>query len=162
MPRISPSLWFDGQAEQAAEFYTSIFPNSSIDTVARSTSDTPAGPKGMVLTVDFTLDGTRFVGLNGGPDFTFNEAVSFVIDCRDQAEVDRYWDALLAGGGEPGPCGWLRDRFGLSWQVIPQQLYETINGPDAAGAERAMQAMLRMGKIEVAELQAAYEGRSTT
>ena len=162
MPRISPSLWFDGQAEDAAAFYTSIFPNSSIDTVARAASDTPSGPKGMVLTVDFTLDGNRFVGLNGGPDFKFNEAVSFVIDCRDQAEVDRYWDALLAGGGEPGPCGWLRDRFGLSWQVVPQQLYETVNGPDAASAERAMQAMLRMGKLDVAELQAAYEGRSTS
>jgi predicted 3-demethylubiquinone-9 3-methyltransferase (glyoxalase superfamily) len=158
MPRISPSLWFDGNAEQAAEFYTSIFPNSRIETVARASSDNPAGPKGSVLTIDFTLDGTRFVGLNGGPDFRFNEAVSFVIDCEDQAEVDRYWDALSADGGQPGPCGWVKDRFGLSWQVVPKQLYETLNGPDAAGAERAMQAMLQMGKLDVAALEAAYAG----
>ena len=122
------------------------------------TSDTPSGKKGDVLTVNFTLRGQPFVGLNGGPDFKFNEAVSFVIDCEDQAEVDRYWDALVEGGGEHGPCGWLKDRFGLSWQVVPKQLYEVLEGPDPAGAERAMQAMLQMGKLDVAALEAAYAG----
>jgi predicted 3-demethylubiquinone-9 3-methyltransferase (glyoxalase superfamily) len=162
MPRISPMLWFDAQAEEAATFYTSIVPNSSIDSVSRAASDTPSGAKGTVLTVEFTLDGARFTALNGGPEFAFSEAISFVIDCQDQAEVDRYWDALPADGGEPGPCGWLKDRFGVSWQVIPKQLNETINGPDAAGAERAMQAMLGMHKLDVAALEAAYAGTVTT
>ena len=161
MKPIAPCLWFDGQAEDAARFYTSVFPDSSIDTVARSSADTPSGEKGSVLTVDFTIRGQRFVGLNGGPDFTFNEAISFVVDCEDQAEVDRYWEALAADGGEHGPCGWLKDRFGVSWQVIPARLYELINGRDAAGSQRAMEAMLRMGKIEVAELEAAYGGGAT-
>jgi len=159
MRPISPCLWFDGQAEEAARFYTSIFPDSSIDEVSRSSAETPSGPKGMVLTVSFRLNGQSFVGLNGGPDFTFSEAISFVIDCADQAEVDRYWEALTADGGSPGPCGWLKDRFGVSWQVVPARLYELINGPDAAGSERAMQAMLQMGKIDLAGLEQAYAGR---
>jgi predicted 3-demethylubiquinone-9 3-methyltransferase (glyoxalase superfamily) len=111
----------------------------------------------MVLTVDFTLDGQHFQGLNGGPDFSFNEAVSFVIECEDQDEVDRLWDALTADGGEPGPCGWLKDRFGLSWQIVPRQLNELVGDPDPERARRAMEAMLRMGKIDVAELQRAAE-----
>jgi predicted 3-demethylubiquinone-9 3-methyltransferase (glyoxalase superfamily) len=156
MRPIAPCLWFNGQAEEAATFYTSIFPNSRIDEVARATADTPSGPKGMVLTVDFQVNGQRFVGLNGGPDFAFSEAISFIVDCADQAEVDRYWEALTADGGEPGPCGWLKDRFGVSWQVVPTRLYELINGPDAAGAERAMKAMLAMGKLDVAEVERAY------
>ena len=160
MSKLSPCLWFNGEAEEAAEFYTGIFPDSRIDQVSNAASDTPSGEKGMVLTVTFTLGGQRFVGLNGGPDFTFNEAVSFMIDCGDQAEVDRYWEALTAGGGEPGPCGWLKDRFGVSWQVIPKQLYEVLEGPDRAGAERAMQAMLQMTKLDVAALEAAYAGTS--
>ncbi len=158
MPRLAPCLWFDGQAEEAATFYTSIFPDGRIETVARASADTPSGPKNSVLTVDFTLDGQRFVGLNGGPEFTFSEAISFVIDCADQAEVDRYWTALTADGGAPGPCGWLKDRFGVSWQVVPRRMYELINGPDAAASERAMQAMLQMSKLDVAELERAYAG----
>ena len=111
----------------------------------------------MVLTVDFTLNGQQFQGLNGGPDFSFNEAVSFVIECEDQAEVDRLWDALTANGGEPGPCGWLKDRFGLSWQIVPRQLNELVGDPDPERARRAMEAMLKMGKINVAELQRAAD-----
>ncbi len=159
MRAIAPCLWFNGQAEEAANFYASIFPDSRVDEVSRSTADTPSGPKGMVLTVEFTLRGQRFIGLNGGPQFTFSEAISFVVDCRDQAEVDRYWDALTAGGGEPGPCGWLKDRFGVSWQVVPQRMYEFINGPDAEGSERAMKAMLEMSKLDLAEVERAYTGR---
>ena len=158
MKPITPCLWFDGQAEQAATFYTGIFPDGRIDSVDRSPAEVPSGEKGSVLTVNFTINGMRFVGLNGGPDFAFNEAVSFMVHCEDQVEVDRYWDALLDGGGEPGPCGWLKDRFGVSWQVIPKQLLETIGGADAAGAERAMQAMLKMQKLDVAALEAAYAG----
>ena len=125
-----PCLWFDGKAEDAATFYTSLLPDSSVDKVWRSPADTPSGPAGIVLTVDFTLNGHHFQGLNGGPDFSFNEAVSFVIECEDQDEVDRLWDALSADGGEPGPCGWLKDRFGLSWQIVPRQLNELVGDPD--------------------------------
>jgi predicted 3-demethylubiquinone-9 3-methyltransferase (glyoxalase superfamily) len=152
-----PCLWFDGKAEEAARFYTSLLPDSSVDKVWRSPADTPSGPAGMVLTVDFTLNGQHFQGLNGGPDFSFNEAVSFVIECEDQAEVDRMWDALTADGGEPGPCGWLKDRFGLSWQIVPRQLNELVGDSDPERARRAMEAMLKMGKIDVAELQAAAD-----
>jgi predicted 3-demethylubiquinone-9 3-methyltransferase (glyoxalase superfamily) len=158
MSAITPCLWFDGQAEEAAKLWTSIFPDSRIDRVNQSASDTPSGAKGTVLTVEFTLRGQPFVGLNGGPDFHFNEAISFVVDCESQAEVDRYWEALTAGGGEPGPCGWLKDRFGVSWQVVPRRLNELIQSPDSDGAERAMQAMLSMSKIDVAELERAFAG----
>jgi len=158
MPAITPCLWFDGKARDAAEFYASVFPDSRVDKVDRSAAETPSGPKGMVLTVEFTLSGQPFVGLNGGPDFQFNEAISFMVDCADQAEVDHYWEALTAGGGQPGPCGWLKDRFGVSWQVIPRRLNELVGGPDAAAAERAMKAMLEMSKIDVAELERAYAG----
>jgi predicted 3-demethylubiquinone-9 3-methyltransferase (glyoxalase superfamily) len=155
MPALTPCLWFNGQAEEAAGFYASIFPDSRVEKVDPSPSETPSGPKGMVLTVEFTLSGQRFVGLNGGPDFQFNEAISFVIDCADQAEVDHYWDALTADGGQPGPCGWLKDRFGISWQVIPRRLNELIGSSDPGAAERAMKAMLEMSKIDVAELERA-------
>ena len=158
MPAITPCLWFDGKAQDAVEFYASVFPDSRVAKVDRSVAETPSGPKGMVLTVEFTLSGQPFVGLNGGPDFQFNEAISFMVDCADQAEVDHYWEALTAGGGQPGPCGWLKDRFGVSWQVIPRRLNELIGGPDAAAAERAMKAMLQMSKIDVAELERAYAG----
>ena len=159
MSKITPCLWFDrNQAEEAAKLYTSVFPNSRIDKVNRSPADNPSTPKGAVLTVDFTLDGQRFIGLNGGPEFPFTEAVSFSIDCKDQAEVDKYWDALIAGGGAPSVCGWLKDRFGVSWQVVPRQLSEMLESPDRDAAERAMQAMLEMTKIDVAKLQEAYEG----
>ncbi len=157
MDKISPCLWFDGVAEEAAEFYTSLFPNSHIDSVDRAPGDTPSGPKGSVLTVPFTLAGRSFIGLNGGPDFKFTEAISLSIDCEDQAEVDRYWDALIANGGEPSVCGWLKDRFGVSWQVIPRQLPQLLASPDRDAAERVLQAMLKMTKIEVAELERAFD-----
>jgi predicted 3-demethylubiquinone-9 3-methyltransferase (glyoxalase superfamily) len=157
MAAIYPCLWFDGNAEQAAEFYTTLFPDSHIDKIWRSPADTPSGPAGIVLTVDFTVAGQRLQGLNGGDDFTFNEAVSLVYECEDQAEVDTLWAALTADGGEPGPCGWLKDRFGLSWQIVPKELNRLMDDPDPERARRAMEAMLQMGKIEVDELRAAAD-----
>jgi predicted 3-demethylubiquinone-9 3-methyltransferase (glyoxalase superfamily) len=158
--KISPCLWFDGNAEEAARFYTALFPNSRIDGVDGSPADTPSGPEGSVLAVSFWLDGRSFIALNGGPDFTFSEAISMSIDCQDQAEVDRYWEALLADGGEPSVCGWLKDRFGLSWQVVPRQMNEMFQSPDRAAAKRAMEAMLKMTKIEVSELERAFAGEA--
>jgi predicted 3-demethylubiquinone-9 3-methyltransferase (glyoxalase superfamily) len=155
--KISPCLWFNGEAEEAATFYTSLFPDSRILSVDRSPADTPSGPKDMVLTVDFALGDQTFIALNGGPDFTFNESISFSIDCEDQAEVDRYWDALIAGGGEHSVCGWLKDRFGVSWQVVPRQLTEMLRSRDREAAGRAMEAMLKMTKIEVKELEEAFK-----
>src|SRR6187200_670774 len=158
MGKPYPCLWFDGNAEEAATFYTTLLPDSHVDRVWRSPAETPSGPAGVVLTVDFTLAGQQLQGLNGGPEFKFNEAVSFVIDCDDQAEVDRLWDALTASGGEPGPCGWLKDPFGLSWQIVPRRLDELLNDPEPERARRAMEAMLKMGKIEVAALEDAADG----
>lgn len=158
MNTITPTLWFDGNAEEAAEFYVGLFPDSRIDTVHRSPADYPSGGKDEVLLVQFTLAGRSFTGLNGGPMFQFTEAVSFDIDCEDQAEVDHYWERLTAGGGSPSQCGWCKDRFGLSWQVVPRRLRELLGSPDRAAAERAMQAMLTMSKLDVAALEAAYEG----
>lgn len=158
MPNITPMLWFDGTAEEAAKFYTSTFPNSRIDKVVKAAADNPSNHKGDVMTVEFTLDGATFVGLNGGPDFKFNEAISFVIDCQDQAEVDRYWEALIKGGGEPSVCGWLKDKFGVSWQVVPRQLNEMMESDDHAAAERATKAMLQMTKLDIAKLEEAYRG----
>src|SRR4029077_9625148 len=143
---ISPFLWFDTQAEEAAKFYVSVFPNSKITTVVRTTEAGP-GPKGSVLTVAFQLDGKEFVALNGGPNFKFTEAVSFVIDCKNQEEVDHYWSKLLAGGGKESQCGWLWDRYGLSWQVTPTILLEMINDPDPKKSARVMAAMMKMVKI---------------
>lgn len=157
MAKITPCLWFDGKAEEAAEFYVSLLPDSRVDKVWRSPADTPSGPAGMVLTVDFTLAGQPLQGLNGGPQFKFSEAISFGIECEDQAEVDRLWDKLTADGGEPGPCGWLKDRFGLSWQIVPRELNEMVDDPDPDRARRAVEAMLKMGKIEVDELRRAVE-----
>jgi predicted 3-demethylubiquinone-9 3-methyltransferase (glyoxalase superfamily) len=156
--KISPCLWFDGQAEEAAAFYTSLFPNSRIDHIDRSPGETPSGPEGMVLSIEFTLDGGSFIALNGGPDFKFNEAISFSIDCEDQAEVDRYWDALIADGGEPSVCGWLKDRFGVSWQVVPKVLPEYLRSDDREAAKRALDAMLKMTKLDVSALREAYDG----
>ena len=156
--KIAPCLWFDGQAEEAANFYVSLLPDSRVDGVHRAPADYPSGKRGDVLTVDFTLGGRQFVGLNGGPHFKFNEAVSFQIYCGDQREVDRLTEALSAVP-EAEQCGWVKDRFGLSWQVIPRRMPELFAGSDRAGAERAMQAMLRMTKIDIVELEAAYEGR---
>ena len=156
MPKITPCLWFDTQGEDAARFYTSIFPSSRIVEVARYGE---AGPRdaGAVMAVRFELDGQEFVALNGGPEFTFDEAISFQIDCADQAEVDRYSRALT-DGGEQGPCGWVKDRFGLSWQVVPARLMELLSDPDEARAQRAMAAMLEMRKIDIAAVEAAASG----
>jgi predicted 3-demethylubiquinone-9 3-methyltransferase (glyoxalase superfamily) len=156
MQKITPCLWFDTEGEEAARFYTSIFPNSKIVETTRYGS---AGPRdeGTVMTVLFELDGQRFVALNGGPEFKPNEAISFQVDCGSQDEVDSYWDALTAGG-EPGPCGWLKDRFGVSWQIVPKVLTELIAGSDPETSQRVMAAMLSMGKIEIAELERAAAG----
>lgn len=158
MPKITPNLWFDGNAEEAAEFYVSLLPDSHIDNVYRSPADNPSTPAGAVLLVDFTVAGQRFTGINGGPQFTFTEAVSFAIDCEDQAEVDRLWEILTARGGEPGQCGWLKDRYGLSWQIVPREMGELLGSSDSEGARRAMEAMLGQTKIDLEELRRAFHG----
>ena len=155
MQQITPFLWFDNQAEEAANFYTSIFPNSRITGITRYGNGAP-GPAGQVMTVAFEINGQKFTALNGGPHFKFTEAVSFVINCETQEEVDSYWNALTADGGEESQCGWLKDRFGLSWQVVPKALIETVQGPDQEGAKRALAAMMQMKKIEISKLEEAY------
>ena len=177
MPTITPNLWFDTEALEAAEHYCSIFPDSEITAVTHYTESGP-GEEGTVLTVEFVLDGNRFVAINGGPVFPFTEAVSFTVACRDQdevdyywdrlvdggvqdqAELDRYWDALLADGGEEGQCGWLKDKYGLSWQVVPEGMIEVLTSGDRERADRAMAAMMQMVKLDVAALEAAAEGRA--
>lgn len=154
--KIRPCLWFDNQAEEAVNFYVSLFDDAEILEVSRYGEDGP-GPAGQVMVATFRLAGREFLALNGGPLFSFTEAVSFMIDCKDQAEVDFYWDKLTEGG-EESQCGWLKDRYGLSWQVIPTVLVELIGGPDPVRANRAFQAMLQMQKIDIAKLQAAYDG----
>jgi predicted 3-demethylubiquinone-9 3-methyltransferase (glyoxalase superfamily) len=158
MAKIHPFLWFDNQAEAAMDFYVSIFPNSKVLSVQRYGPGGP-GPEGSVMTADFELDGQRITALNGGPVYQLSPAFSFVIDCADQKEVDHYWDRLIEGG-QASQCGWLTDRFGFSWQVVPKQLFETIGGPDAAGRQRAMAAMMQMVKLDVAKLEAAYAGEA--
>jgi len=153
MQKITPFLWFDTEGEDAAKFYTSVFPNSKIGEISRYGSAGPR-PEGTVMTVSFELDGQRFVALNGGPEFTFSEAVSFLVNCDTQDEVDSYWSAL-SEGGEEGPCGWLKDKFGLSWQIVPKRLPELLADPDRERAQRVMEAMLKMRKIEVDELERA-------
>ena len=155
MPRITPNLWFDTQGEEAAEFYDSVFPNSKITNVAHYTEAGPR-PAGTVMTVDFVLDGQEYTAINGGPEFTFNEAVSLLVNCADQEEVDYYW-AKLSEGGEEGPCGWLKDRYGLSWQICPETLNELVSDPDRGRAQRAMQAMFGMKKLDIAALRAAAD-----
>jgi predicted 3-demethylubiquinone-9 3-methyltransferase (glyoxalase superfamily) len=157
MQRISPFLWFDDQAEQAAEFYVSLFPNSRILEVMRFADDAPGQAAG-VTTVRFELDGLEFDALNGGPLFPFTEAVSFSVSVDDQEEIDRLWNALTADGGEPGQCGWLKDRWGLSWQIVPTSLSRLLSDPDPARAKRATEAMLSMGKLDIAALQTAADG----
>ena len=154
--KIIPNLWFDTEAEEAADFYTSVFKNSRIVNVARYTEAGPR-PAGTVMTVEFELDGQRFVGINGGPEFTFDEAVSFQITCEDQDEVDYYWERL-SEGGEEGQCGWLTDRYGLSWQVVPTGMEEVFTDPDPERARRAMEAMLKMSKLDIAALRSAADG----
>jgi predicted 3-demethylubiquinone-9 3-methyltransferase (glyoxalase superfamily) len=157
MSKITPCLWFDGEAEEAANFYVSLLPDSKIEVVQRNMTDGRGGKAGTVLLVEFTLAGQRFMALNGGMRFEYTHAVSFKIDCADQAEVDRLWEALTADGGEPGRCGWLKDRFGVSWQIVPTALVKYLGGADRAGAQRALQAMLAMGKLDIDDLKTAYE-----
>lgn len=158
MPKLTPCLWFDTQAEEAAQLYVSVFPGSKITHVSHYGEAGPR-PAGTVMTVSFELDGQPFLALNGGPEFTFDEAISFQVDCADQEEVDHYWSAL-SKGGEEGPCGWLKDRFGLSWQIVPRRLPELLADLDPGRSQRAMRAMLAMKKIEIEELEraAASEG----
>ena len=156
MPRITPNLWFDTEAEEAAEYYCSIFPNSKITTVSHYTEGAPR-EAGMVMTVSFLLDGQEFTAINGGPEFKFNESISLLINCADQAEVDHYWTQLTEGGEEV-QCGWLKDRYGVSWQVVPAGFDEVFAGGDPARAERAMKAMLGMKKLDLAALKAAADG----
>ncbi|GJO51447.1 VOC family protein [Mycobacterium marinum] len=153
MPAITPSLWFDHNLAEAAQFYTSVFPNSQIEGFNRYTEAGPGEP-GTVISGTFVLDGVRFIGINGGPQFSFTEAVSFAVNCKDQDEVDYYWDRLTQGG-EQSQCGWCKDRFGLSWQIVPDRLYELLSDPDPARAAGATTAMLGMRKIVVAELEEA-------
>lgn len=160
--RIAPCLWFNGEAEDAAKFYVSIFPDSRIDSVSRYDGGTrlPVSfPKGTALMVEFTLAGQRFQALNGGPQFKHSEAISLSVSCRDAKEVDHYWSALIAKGGAEGPCGWCKDRFGVSWQVVPQGLGELLSDPDPGRAGRAMEAMLKMKKLDLAAMQAAADRR---
>ena len=154
--KITPFLWFDHQAEQAVSFYASIFPNSKILKIARY-GDAGPGPAGSAMTVEFQLEGQTFVGLNGGPHFKFNEAVSFVINCQNQAEVDHYWEKLTAGGTEV-QCGWLKDKFGLSWQVVPSELPDLLSHPDPEKSQRVMKAMMAMKKIIIEDLKQAHGG----
>jgi predicted 3-demethylubiquinone-9 3-methyltransferase (glyoxalase superfamily) len=158
MSKISPCLWFDGEAEQAAKLYVSLLPDSRIEQVQKNISDSRAGKAGSVLVVEFTLAGQRFMALNGGTRFEYTHAVSFKIDCADQAEVDRLWEALCAEGGQAEQCGWLRDRFGVFWQIVPTVLPKLLGGPDRQGAQRAMAAMLQMTKLDIGGLERAYQG----
>jgi len=158
MSKIAPCLWFNGEAEEAANFYVSLLPNSKIDTVQKNTVDSPGGKAGSVLVVTFTLAGQSFMALNGGMRFDYTQAVSFKIDCEDQAEVDRLWAMLTADGGQAIRCGWLKDRYGVYWQIVPTALPTYLGGENREGAARAMQAMLGMIKLDIAALRRAYEG----
>ena len=162
MQKITPFLWFDGQAEDAVNFYTSLFKNSKIGRILRYTEDVAENadrPVGSVLTIEFEIEGQKFVSLNGGPLFKFNESVSFVINCETQEEVDYFWGDLTADGGEESQCGWLKDKFGLSWQITPTVLIDMLHDKDPEKAERVMKAMLQMQKIEIPKLKAAYGGK---
>lgn len=157
MQKITPFLWYDGKAEEAAQLYVSLFKNAKITEVRHSPGDTPSGPKGAVMTVTFEIEGQSFTALNGGPHFKFTPAISLFVDCDTQDEVDRLWDKL-SEGGEKSRCGWLVDRYGVSWQIIPKALGRFLGDPDRAKAERAMKAMLQMGKIDIATLERAFNG----
>jgi predicted 3-demethylubiquinone-9 3-methyltransferase (glyoxalase superfamily) len=157
-PTIVPCLWFDGRALEAAEFYVSLFPDSQIDRILRSSIDTPGAKKGDPLLIEFTLGGTQHQALNGGPHEPFSTAISLSVLCGDQAEVDRLWDALTADGGKPIQCSWLKDKFGVAWQIVPEALPRMLHDEDSVKAKRVMEAMIQMVKIDVARLQAAYNG----
>jgi predicted 3-demethylubiquinone-9 3-methyltransferase (glyoxalase superfamily) len=158
MQKISPFLWFDGKAEEAANFYISIFKNSKIVNVMRYGEAGP-GPKGSVMGVTFQLDGQEFMAINGGPQFTFSPAISFFVKCETQAEIDQFWEELLAGGGKTQQCGWLTDRYGVTWQIVPTVLGQLLQSKDAEKSQRAMRAMMQMVKLDIAALQKAYDGR---
>ena len=156
--KIAPCLWFNKNAEEAAKFYAATFPDSRVVAVHKSPMDYPSGKAGDVLTVDFTVLGQPFVGLNGGPEFSFDEAVSFQVFTDTQEETDRYWNAIVVGGGQESVCGWCKDRFGLNWQIVPRALMNAITSPDKAAAGRAMDAMMKMKKIDIATIEAARAG----
>ena len=156
--KIAPCLWFNKNAEEAAKFYAATFPDSRVVAVHKSPMDYPSGKAGDVLTVDFTVLGQPFVGLNGGPEFTFDEAVSFQVFTDTQEETDRYWNAIVGSGGQESVCGWCKDRFGLNWQIVPRALMNAITSPDKAAAGRAMDAMMKMKKIDIATIEAARAG----
>jgi predicted 3-demethylubiquinone-9 3-methyltransferase (glyoxalase superfamily) len=158
MQKITPFLWFDNNAEEAANFYTSVFKNSKIGKISRY-GDTGPGPKGQVMVVQFTLDGQEFTALNGGPLFKFNESVSFVVNVETQEEVDYYWDKLISGGGKPSQCGWLKDKFGLSWQIVPSVIPRFMSDPDPAKQNRVMQEVMKMTKPDIAAMQRAFDGK---
>ena len=157
MQKVTPWLLFNGTAEEAAKFYVSLLPDSRIDHLTRAPADSPSGPAGMVIVVEFTLGGTKFFGLNGGSKCMFTEGFSFQVACDDQAEVDRLWNALTSNGGSENVCGWLKDRYGMSWQITPRRLSELMQNPDRERAKRTMQAMMKMKKIDIAELERAAE-----
>ena len=159
--QLTTCLWFDGNARSAAEFYTSIFPDSHMGHNWVAPADTPSGPAGTEMVVDFTLFGAPFIGLNGGPHFKFSEAISFSVPCADQSEIDHYWEILTSDGGEASRCGWLKDKFGLSWQVTSSQMEQYIGGPDANGARAATEALMGMQKIDLDQLRSAYEAASS-
>ena len=162
MQKITPFLWFDNQAEEAAKFYTSVFKNSKVGKILRydeASAKGAGGPVGSVLTIEFEIEGQKFTALNGGPDFKFNESISFVVNCDTQKEVDYFWEKLTADGGQESQCGWLKDKFGLSWQVTPTVLIEMLHDKDAKKSERVMNAMMQMQKIDIEKLQAAYAGK---
>ena len=154
---LTTCLWFDTQAEEAASYYTSVFKDARLGSISRYGEGGPR-PAGMVMTAEFELNGQKFMALNGGPEFSFTEAISFQIPCADQDEVDYYWERLTADGGQPGPCGWLKDKFGVSWQVVPAVLGTLLGDPDPGKAARATKAMLSMGKLDIAELRRAHAG----
>ena len=155
--KISPCLWFDGRAEEAARFYTSVFSDSRIDHVERTSIDYPGGKAGDVILVEFTLAGLSYQALNGGPHDAFNDAISLSVSCKDQAEVDRLWEALTKDGGKPVQCGWLKDKYGISWQIVPEELVAMMRDQDRSKSKRVMEAMMEMVKLDIAELRQAYE-----
>ncbi len=157
MSKIAPCLWFADEAEEAANFYVSLLPDSRIDKVQKSLIDTPSGKAGKVLVVQFTLAGQEYMALNGGMRFEYTNAISFKVDCADQAEVDHLWNRLTVGGGSPGQCGWLKDRYGVAWQIVPSAMLRIFSGSDREGAQRAMSAMMKMTKLDIATLQKAYD-----
>jgi predicted 3-demethylubiquinone-9 3-methyltransferase (glyoxalase superfamily) len=159
MKQLTTCLWFDGQAEEAANFYISVFPHSKIESIARYGDFDPVR-KGSVMTVMFELDGRPFLGLNGGPQFHFNESISLVIECESQDEIDAYWSKLTAGGGQESVCGWLKDKYGLSWQVVPAKLHKWMEGKDQARTNRLMDAVMKMKKLDLKAMERAYEGKS--